>query len=117
MRVLILGSNPSTKGGTCPTIRKLKTWLDALDLNIVSFCNVANSHGPISLKDVKREYIHEISQGYDKIITLGATAGYALSLMGIRHYSLPHPSGLNRKLNQPGFIEQELSKCREYLWA
>lgn len=117
LKVLILGSNPSRKGGSCPSMRKLKDWLDVLNLDIVSFCNVSHKHGPVSLKDVDHVYVRKICTGYDKIVTLGTTANYALVLMGIPHGCLPHPSGLNRQLNQSGFIEQKIEKCLEYLWT
>lgn len=117
MKVLILGSNPSKKGGHSPSIGKLKLWLDVLGLNIVSFCNVANTYGPVNLKDIKHDYLREICPRYDKIITLGKTANYAMVLMGFSHYSLPHPSGLNRQLNNSEFLNEKLKECRDYLWT
>jgi len=31
------------------------------------------------------------------------------------YFKLPHPSGLNRKINDKKFIKQELTKCKEWL--
>jgi hypothetical protein len=117
MKILVLGLNPTSKGGSCGTIRRLKTWLDELGLDIVSFDNISHKQGSVNLRNIDGQYVREISVGYDKIITLGKTADTALDIMGIHHFCLPHPSGLNRQLNQSGYVDQKLKECKDYLWA
>ncbi len=50
-----------------------------------------------------------------KVVALGKTAEKALTLMGIGFITMPHPSGLNRKLNDPKYVEQEVAKLHAYL--
>lgn len=117
MKVLVLGRNPSKRGGSSPTIRRLKSWMDALELDFVSFDNVSHRFGSINLKDIDHKHVREICRGYDKILTLGTAASTALDIMAIDHFSLPHPSGLNRQLNQRSFIQQKLDSCWDYIWT
>lgn len=118
MKVIIWGCNPSRQFGKSGSLKTLNIWLETIDLNCncTSFCNIYDGFGQFSLRDVKRDYIREISKDYDKILALGTKASDVLNLMGIDHFRLPHPSGLNRKLNNKRYVEHTLSECREYLW-
>jgi uracil-DNA glycosylase len=56
----------------------------------------------------------------DYIITLGKTAEKALVMMkltetGYDYYAMPHPSGLNRQLNDPKFIQEKIKGLQNYL--
>lgn len=115
MKVLVLGLNPSRRLGKSPTLKVLYKWLDVLDLETVSFCNIFHGYDKFSLKDIEHAYVREISKSYGKIITLGAKTGHVLDLMGICHFNLPHPSGLNRQLNNLKFVEDRLEACKTYL--
>lgn len=117
--MLVLGLSPSKRlGKKSPTIRKLYDWLDVLGLDIVSFSNISSLMGSsaINVKDIDYKYVKEISKHYEKIITLGITSDRILNIMGIDHFSLPHPSGLNRQLNDSDFATNALKKCKDYLW-
>ena len=48
------------------------------------------------------------------IVALGNKVEERLRKLGISCFSLPHPSGRNRKLNDKKFLAVELAKC--YLW-
>ena len=37
-----------------------------------------------------------------------------LSKIGVEHFKLPHPSGLNRKLNDKKYVNKVLKECYEY---
>lgn len=56
----------------------------------------------------------------DYIIALGKTAEKALMMMkiqetGYNFFAMPHPSGLNRQLNDPKFIEEKIKSLIEYM--
>lgn len=115
MRVLVLGQNPSKRHGKSPALKTLYTWFETLELKCVSFDNIYPGYGQFALKDIQSEYIREISNAYEKIITVGVKAHDVLVLMGIPHFSLPHPSGLNRQLNNLKFVDSKLKECKRYL--
>lgn len=115
LKVLVLGCNPSKKGGKSQTLKKLDKWLDFLDLKYVSFCNVSHTYGPVNVKDIDHEYVRSIVGSYKKILTLGVTSSRVLSVMGIQHFGLPHPSGCNRNLNDKSYETQKLINCKKYL--
>lgn len=49
----------------------------------------------------------------DWIIALGNEASEFLG--EVPHFKLPHPSGLNRQVNDKAYIEEQLKLCKEYL--
>lgn len=115
MKVLVIGLNPSKLGGKSPTLKRLKDWFDNIGLKRYSFTNVYNSPGKFSLKDVRKDELLTITKHYTKVIALGSKVSDILNLMGISHFKIPHPSGLNRQTNNSKFVNQELFKCREYI--
>ena len=51
----------------------------------------------------------------DKVVALGNEAEQHLNRLGVKHFKLPHPSGLNRKLNDKKYVDQILKECKTYL--
>lgn len=47
------------------------------------------------------------------VVALGNNASKALK--DIPHFKLPHPSGLNRQINDKSFINQQLSAAKSYI--
>jgi hypothetical protein len=54
-------------------------------------------------------------EGYDLVVALGQVPARALHSIGKAHYALPHPSGLNRKLNDAAFVRESIEGLRAYL--
>ena len=132
---MFIGSNPSnktfknsafdmsTKSGIT-----LNSWLDKLHISTVYFTNVYNwstpNNRPLtksqivlalpSLKDYI-DFYQENGFGKIKLVAVGKTAGIALTLLGVPFFELPHPSGLNRQLNDPNFIEEKLKDLKLFL--
>lgn len=50
-----------------------------------------------------------------KFVALGNEAEKELEEFNLDYFKLPHPSGLNRKLNDKEYVRAELRKCKEYL--
>lgn len=51
------------------------------------------------------------------IIALGTEADKALTRFGIPHFTLPHPSGRNRALNDRNALTRLLGGCKSYIVA
>lgn len=116
MKVLVVGLNPSVKHGESSTIRTLYGWFDQLNLDKVSFINLYDDY-KINYKNTNLKYIQEISKKYNKILALGMAVSNSLLDMDVNHFRLPHPSGLNRQLNNKEFVQRELEECKYYLWG
>ena len=52
---------------------------------------------------------------YTKVLALGNFPSSALDKINVSHYKLPHPSGLNRKLNDKHYELSMLKDLRNYL--
>lgn len=115
MKILILGQNPSIHGRNCKSLKRLDKWLDILNLNIVSFDNIQQDYGKFYKKKVNHEYIKDICDKYDRVLALGINAGQVLADANVDHFTLPHPSFLNRKLNDPRFEFEVLARASLYL--
>lgn len=89
--------------------------MEALGFNHYSFSNVIPYEGEYKMKDVDVDFVKSFTNGYDKVIALGGFASRALSRAGVDHYVLPHPSPLNRKLNDREYEKRVIEECREWL--
>jgi G:T/U-mismatch repair DNA glycosylase len=116
-RVLIVGINPSSaKIGNNTTWRRLPSWADALGLKIFSFTNCIYTPGPYKFADVDLDLIRSCTEGHSKVVALGNFASKVLQKINVNHFTLPHPSGLNRKLNDRRYELEQLVKCKEYIY-
>lgn len=116
--VLFVGDKPS-KNNTNPKIafkgtrsgKVLEMWAAALDL-------VPDAYITINRVD---PYFTDCAISFYKcqkaIIALGAEADKALTKFGIPHYTLPHPSGRNRVLNDKNELTRLLGGCKSYIVA
>lgn len=131
-KVLFVGSNPSaaaisnepfdlsTRSG-----KVLKSWIEKAGITTYAQLNVAQypteNNRPLSKKEIaeavsqlRKEIMPFYEAGY-KIVALGRTAGEAVSkCYSFIHIELPHPSGRNRKLNDPQYVEEEIERLRLY---
>ena len=119
-KVLIIGHSPSSKE-FCPrkgnpSINRLNRWLDHCGVRIYRYSN-ACAHHVQSLKkaDIDETYISQITKSYNKILTLGKEVEHLFNKMGIEHYALPHPSPLNRNLNDKAYETKIINNLKSYL--
>lgn len=84
------------------SFKTLQAWIKALELQDYQIYNAYTEHGTANILP---------SEGI--FIALGANASKALK--GRQHFKLPHPSGLNRKLNNKIWLQQQLEACRLWL--
>ena len=122
--IVFVGSNPSSSAKNFDTKsgQILRSWVDASGIENWLQYNVANNptpgNRPLKVSEIK-ECIPELQkslQGWTKIVALGKTAHRALTMAGIPHLEMPHPSGLNRKLNCPFYVNECISKLRDYAY-
>jgi hypothetical protein len=69
-----------------------------------------NSDTVSQLSDIKA-----LEKAGFKVIAFGNKASERLEKLNISHYKLPHPSGLNRKLNNKQALALELYHAHSYL--
>lgn len=114
--IILLGSNPSVSSPddspwnvSVRSSKILMSWIEGIDAEFV-FLNVSDektkNNKSLSKAQVK-DCIFSLKQKLDhypnaKIIALGKTAEQALLMLKVENFlSIPHPSGLNRSLNDP----------------
>lgn len=136
-KVLFIGSNPSQQSssitpfwGDTKSRAILRKWFSQLyesgnlQIESIHFANVLNSvtpgNRPLKMSEIKGA-LSDLQQKInvdivpDRVVALGKTAEKALTLLRIPHYAMPHPSGLNRKLNDTTYVEEKINGLREYL--
>lgn len=112
IRVIFVGDKPS-KANTDPTVAfegtkswiTFQKWADLLGLspseyekvNRGSFCDIMLDLYPNA-----------------KVIALGVEASNYLNSRDKAHFKLPHPSGLNRVLNDKEYIAHVIGECKRY---
>jgi uracil-DNA glycosylase len=114
--VILVGINPSGKPfrKNC-SLDKMNVWMEALGFHHYSFSNVIPYEGEYKMKDVDLNFVRSFVNEYKKVIALGGFASQALKRAGVEHYTLPHPSPLNRKLNDREYENNCLKECKEWL--
>ncbi len=117
MRVIVIGMNPSSSQKLTKTsaLSRLREWMTSIGVNDYAFANVVLTPGRVAKNMVDTDRVLSYSTQYDKIIGLGNFVSEILTDLGIDHCKLPHPSGLNRMINDPELIRKKLEDCQEYL--
>lgn len=114
IKVVFVGDEPSNSnvhpevafvGAKC--FNTLVSWIKQLP---VDFYVCVNSRDT----DVVTK-INALTDNGFKVIALGNKASEHLDQYRIGHYKLPHPSGLNRKLNDKRWVALELLSACTYL--
>tara|TARA_B100001564_G_C20332618_1_gene530810 strand:+ start:173 stop:538 length:366 start_codon:yes stop_codon:yes gene_type:complete len=114
--ILIVGQNPpSKKAATNPkgtaTERKLSYWLNTLEIDDYRFINCSKDRG----KTFKIDYDNLIKETRAQtVVALGSVASKALTKINVEHFKMPHPSPMNRQLNDKEYERQKLMEL--YLW-
>lgn len=118
-RVMFVGDKPNPKKNVSMDVAfvgttSYKTLLDwvykmDLDLNLVSMLNAYDVQGqPQVLPSDIRKY---------KVIALGEECVSVLNKVpGLVFFKLPHPSGLNKSLNNKKQLSERLVKCRKWIY-
>lgn len=114
--VVFVGMNPSVKGtNRGSTFGRLNDWVDKLGIETFAFMNSYPHPGKCKVSDVNLDNLRKALYKFTKVVALGNFADEALTKAGIAHFKLPHPSPLNRQINDDRFINKILDECRDYL--
>jgi uracil-DNA glycosylase family 4 len=124
-KIVLVGSNPSVKAASQVAFspctksgRLVEEWLLPFDKLIATRCYInvydkpTENNRPLTAKEIKAG-CNNLQNAItlfkpDLIIAFGKTASRALTLLGYEHYEMPHPSGLNRQLNDPTYVQEKL---------
>lgn len=114
--IIFVGDKPSKKNvstdipfvGTL-SYKNLLNWIYEMDVD-VNFVKTRNKDFAPNLAALLKWYPHPI-----KIVALGEAASKELGKFEIPHFTLPHPSPRNRKLNDKKFLKMALDSCKVYL--
>lgn len=120
---MFIGDKPGSKNkdprvpfvGT-KSYKTLLEWIYLLDIDIHNV-KLYNSSEPDTEERIKHQiFITEVNSGIDwRIIALGKNASKFMDKIEIEYFELPHPSGLNRKLNDKKYIDSLLKECKKWL--
>lgn len=115
MNPIFIGINPTKaryrKG--CALFR-FYDWVQYMKLDVVAFTNL--SPDPMwDKRDVDVPLLYASLRGHTKVVALGGLVSKNLSKLGIDHFTLPHPSPLNRQINDEKFIQEQLDLCKDFL--
>jgi uracil-DNA glycosylase len=114
IKVVFVGDSPSSLnlskdipfvGAKC--FERLVSWIKVINPD---YYILINSELNYDLCQIKLLFYNDF-----KIIALGKNASNKLTTQGINHFSLPHPSGLNRNLNDNNYVSSILSKAYNYV--
>jgi hypothetical protein len=117
--VIVLGIAPSRiQAGTRKglSLEKVDAWMKAAGFPEYGFHNVIPypcERPKWSLVDTHQLLYH--ANPREKIVALGNFVSGVCSRMGIEHFKMPHPSGRNRKLNDPEYEKSQVNALTEYL--
>ena len=99
-KLLILGINPSSVAfRRNHSLHRLSQWMTFLGYDTYCFSNVIPHEGKYTQRDVNYDFVRESTRGHDTIIALGGFVSRVLNRCHIDHITMPHPSPLNRNLN------------------
>lgn len=130
MKILFIGVNPSIRSpdnsAFHPDTKSRKvidSWLKDVSASDIRFINIlsskSNNNKPLSLREI-RELLPSLKEQLDhyrgyKLVALGKAPTYALASLNLTFLEAPHPSGLNRKLNDASYVKEFLTSLKRYV--
>lgn len=121
--VIFIGSNPSAAsiglGAFDKSTKSGRTLYEWIDKAGITACLVLNLHNkptpnnrPLKKSEIRAALINleAVLSMYTgtPIVAVGKAAAEALTLLRRSFYEMPHPSGMNRLLNDPKYIEEKI---------
>lgn len=131
VKILFIGSNPSQKAASnyafstdTASGRLLQTWIEGIQGeffydNIVS--QKTENNRPLRQNEIGHASVPLLNRikeiNPDRIVALGKSAASALLTLKVNFFEMPHPSGLNRLLNDKDYTSRKIQELKEYCKA
>ena len=131
-RVIFVGSNPSNASPdlsafheSTKSSRILRDWIKEANVSEAVSVNVSDET-TLNNRALTKSEIESLSYDLEnkirnhmtkdtKVVALGKTAAKALSFTGLKFFELPHPSGLNRLLNNQDFVKRKIQELKDFI--
>lgn len=118
--ITFIGLNPSRvkiSKSKNSAYKRFHEWLDFLEIKHCSFTNLsADPEWDFKYSTLDCTFLFTSINKDGIIIAWGDKVSQYLTRMGIKnHFVIPHPSGLNRKLNDHKYVHHTLKECKEYI--
>jgi len=111
-KILIIGHSPAKKNILkSPTMKRLHRWMDECGIDFYGFTNLC--YEPKA--KLKEEDIFLTDMSGHRIIALGGFVSKYLNKLGVEHFAAPHPSPLNRNLNDKSFENKIINELKVYI--
>jgi hypothetical protein len=98
--------------------KTLLKWCGDMDIDVTRVRFFNQSDRPFSNEFSLHSIRNGVDAGHIRVIALGKNAmDYLLALDLNEFFVLPHPSGLNRALNDKKALQHRLYQCRSYVYS
>lgn len=122
--IIFVGDKPSTKNidpnipfvGT-KSYKTLLGWVADMDIfiNDIKLINADKFRYYPSSEVIYFNFSPICYKSEATLVALGNNASNKLENLGLNHFKLPHPSGLNRKLNDKKQLKKTLQSCKHWV--
>ena len=95
-------------------------WFENIDVELV-FVNVSDhrtpKNRPLRMSEIRAclPSLKERTRGFDRIVSLGRQSSVALTMAGVSHFQMPHPSGACRFWNDKEAGRSKIDSLRAYI--
>lgn len=126
--ILFIGSNPSGKASSNEAFtsdtasgRLVRSWAEGIEGTIL-YENIVSQKTENNRPLNSNEMAHATASLLERIIrinptrlvALGKSAAKVLEGLDLKYLEMPHPSGMNRKLNDKVYTAEKIRALREY---
>lgn len=116
--ILVLGISPGFAGSRekSKSVQRVRGWMSACGIaeEQYDWRNLVDEPGKNPKMSEIELHKHEVTD-YGKVICLGNKPEQWCKSLNIQHIKVPHPSGLNRKWNNPGLEVITINDISKYL--
>ena len=121
MGPLFVGQNPSGKHpgadwNNNATFARIFEWCDRMDVRYFSFVNISHKEGMFDRGTIDAQFLmFTLNNNKGPVIGLGREVCQVLQKTGVSFFRAPHPSPLNRLLNDKEFETMMLDSMKQFI--